>query len=122
MARIVIEEEQPPNAKELRSAVKGLEGRLSDAARRGDRHGYQATVIELRDTKTQLAAAERRELAEAAAAARLKANRARTGMAEDGSLASQGYDSPAALVADRLRRGPLQIALEQAGLAPRSAA
>jgi hypothetical protein len=119
---IPIEQEAPRSAAELRSAVAGLKSRLSDAARRGDHYAFNAAQTELHATNRELADAERRELNEAAAAHRLKTARTQAGMDVDGTLKSQGYDSPGALIADMINRGPVRVQLENylrdAGITP----
>ena len=111
---IPIEPETLPTAKELRSTVAGLSAQVSEYARRGDNHGCNTALSQLQAAKVELAQAERRELAEAATASRLKSNRARAGMDGDGGLKASGYSSPGELIADRLRRGPVQVGLERA--------
>lgn len=106
-------EQPPPTAAELRTTVAGLTSQLTDAARRGDHYAYGQAEAELRATKRELAAAEQRELNEAVEAARLKKARAQSGMDADGTLKPMGYDSPGALIADRVHRGPVRIEIEQ---------
>jgi len=123
---IPIEPETPPTTKELRSTVAGLETQVTECARRGDNSGCNVALAELRAAEVELAQAERREMNEAANAARLKSDRVRAGMDEAGGLKSSGYETSFDLIADRLRRGPVRIGLESylrdAGITPPDAA
>lgn len=114
--------EPPLSAAVLRYQVAGLTGRLSNDARRGDHYAYAQTQAELRTTKNELATAESRERNEAAAAARLKADRARSGLDADGTLTSNGYSTAGDLIADLAHRGPVVVGVERylrdAGITP----
>lgn len=118
-------EEPLPTSRELRATVAGLTSQLTGAAQRGDHYAYGQAQAELRAAKTDLAAAERREMNEAAEAHRLKTARTQSGMDTDGTFKSQGYDSPGAMIADMIKRGPVTVQVEQylrkAGITPPAA-
>jgi hypothetical protein len=116
-------EEMPSrSAKDLKWEVASLERQVANAVRRGDHSSRQAAQASLDATNLALGAAETRERQVANAARRLKADRKQAGLDEDGSLQSAGYDSPGALIADRIRRGPVVVGIEsylrQAGIKP----
>jgi hypothetical protein len=102
--------EDPRTAAELRSAISTLEDQLSEHARAGTNDRYASTIRQLNATKQELTGAERRELAEAAAAHRLKQSRQQSGMDTDGSLRAAGYATAGDAIADRLRSGVVTTA------------
>lgn len=95
----------PRNSRDIQSEISTLSEQLSEHARAGLSDLYNATAANLNAAKAALAAAEHRELNEAAEAHRLRQARKHAGMDVDGSLKSAGFPTAGHAIADRLRNG-----------------
>jgi (p)ppGpp synthase/HD superfamily hydrolase len=105
MTTAIATPERPRSSDELKAEVATLEQQLSEHARAGANDLYDKTVRELQLSKSQLRAAEHRELAQAADKHRVEQARKQAGMDVDGSLKSAGYPTPGDAIAAHLRGG-----------------